>query len=126
MRFVDFFLTFYFVCLQTKHEIRRLFLELDQLKEKTVRNGNNQFAAQIDAMIQAGRQTTTMVSNDQNLQENATNAIENGPLNGKATCEGDLRQRKNLTSTRGKSPKNSPDSGKSDDIFFQYSNLSTR
>lgn len=40
-------------------EIRRLLTELDQLREKTVRNGHTQFAARLIAMSQAARQAVS-------------------------------------------------------------------
>lgn len=99
----------------------RLLCELDNLKEKTIRNGHTQFAARLSAMSQAARQAINLVTTelvDSAGSMSAGNRLEiNGPPYSSKGRDGggnDVRQRKTAQSLKNKNKvaKNNPgDSG---------------
>ena len=94
-------------------EIRRLLAELDQLKDKSVRAGNTQFAARLAAMSQAVYQPVTLPADSINVSSNCLNKLGNGPAN---LREADKETRYKTSHNKekkekNKSPKNSPESG---------------
>ena len=89
--------------------------ELDQLKEKTARNGHTQCAARLAAMSQAARQVINPTIVAEVVETSIT--AENGPTGNqqqKSKEGGETGPKKTSTSNhkdKNKSPKNSPDSG---------------
>ena len=91
--------------------------ELDQLKEKTARNGHTQCAARLAAMSQAARQVInpTIVAEVVETSITAENGPTGNPQQQKSSKESSEQGPKKTSTSnhkdKNKSPKNSPDSG---------------
>ena len=99
-------------------EIRRLLAELEQLKEKSVRTGNTQFAARLVAMSTAAHQPVNLTAESViNSSANCKNKLENGPPALHKESDKETRKKSNRKE-KNKSPKHSLESGTSLTLYL--------